>query len=263
MSTYLMAGPEFHAALQNVYSDIDSTAVSVVFDYEANIDLDGSKFPYTADVSKDQDKSITAAVSKTGTCIIVYSNDDICATACHNMFYNMKALSSISFDNFSLSDCTSTRRMFMNCSSLQYLSFANMQALNISDYQEMLSGCISLKQLNLGFLACKSDTSAYNMFYNCTSLRVLHVSKQFTFTQSMNLLNPQEQYIACTDGKWHIAGESDALSAPFAESKTAAYFAVPVDSDKYNQTIVTLESLKAAVKQIAVAFDERLKAVQS
>ena len=117
MFKYLLPGSELHDRLRNTFSDIDNTLVYCMFKTTDDVKSIVASMP---SVSVDMDKtgSILASMSQDGTTLIIHSEFGIKAKDCQMMFYRMKLLSHVSFDNFNTSECTTRRRMFMGGESV-------------------------------------------------------------------------------------------------------------------------------------------------
>lgn len=157
MSAYLIPGVEFNTAIKAVSDSVQSSLVSIAFEYTANVNVDASKFNSAIDVSKDKDNSVRALLSNDSTRLIVHSEDDICIADAHNMFYAMQALSCVAFNNFSLSTCTNVSRMFMNCRSLLEVNLSSCTSDMIASADEMFSGCISCQSINISRIALPKE----------------------------------------------------------------------------------------------------------
>lgn len=264
MSAYLLSGVEFNAAIKAAGDSVQSALVSVAFEYSANVSVNASQFNAAIDVSKDKDNSVRALLSKDSTQLIVHSDDDICTSDAHNMFYAMTALSCVEFNNFSLAVCTNVSRMFMNCKSLTEVNLSNCTAESIASADEMFSGCISCQSINISRISLPKGTSVYNLFNQCYSLRRLSVGEKFAFTDAMALANPQTKYVPSTNGKWNDPNKGtsfDASDLASVHKQACTYYANNVASAQHDSNIVTLETLKCAASQIASAVSNRLKVI--
>lgn len=266
MSAYLLPGVEFNAAIKALSDAVQNALVYVAFEYSANVHIDASKFNAAIDVSNNKDNSVRALLSKDATCLIVHSDDDICVSDAHNMFFSLKALSSVQFNNFSLSSCINVSRMFMNCASLIEVNLSNCTADSVTAADEMFSGCISCQSINISRIALPEGTPAYHMFYECYTLRRLSVGSKFVFTDAMALANPQPEYVPSTNGKWNNPKQGASFNASelaAAHKQACTYYANDVASTQHDSNIVTLKTLKCAASQIASAVSDRLKVIDA
>ena len=93
-----------------------------------------------------------------------------------SLFYELTALSSITFDNFNTSKVTNMWRMFYYCSSLTSLNVSSFDTSKVIDMEGMFYYCRSLTSLNISNFNTSSVTNMSNMFRNCESLNQLSLS---------------------------------------------------------------------------------------
>lgn len=262
MFKYLLPGSELHDRLRSTFSGIDGNLVHCMF--KSTDDIKTAVSGWTS-VSVDMDKtgSILASLSNDETTLIIHSDFGIKAVDCQMMFYRMKALSHVSFDNFNTSECTTMRRMFMGCESLCEVDMHGLSSYSVQDFTEMFSGCLSCSSIDVCGLEVPShaETCVYSdMFKDCKCLRVISVGSEFSFSNSMSLANPDSSYIKQTNGKWNRLLDGASFNSNSIPSNVkCSYYAIPVNSNMHDNELVTLGSIKSASKQIVQAMSKQLR----
>ena len=261
MSVYLLPGSEFHDKLRQRKPDIDSTLMYATFDYTRNVPNYVMEWPQV-DVGVTGTSDVMACVSSDGTTLFVHSNETISLRDCQMMFYRMSSLVRVDLNNFSTEECTTFRRMFMNCTSIPFVDMSNLEAPYAEDFTEMFSGCSSCTSIDISNLSVPSsaETCVFSdMFKNTTSLRRLSVGKQFAFSTSMSLSNPDTLVIPESDGLWHSNFDEKSYTVDTLPSGVrTTYFAVDVKSNNHAQALVTVQDMTCAAQQIALAVKKYL-----
>ena len=262
MYKYLLPGSEFHDKLRQSNPDMDSSVVTVVFEYTDNVEhlVEGLD---SLSVASDNSDAIKASFSEDGTNLYVYSDYDIRTTDCQMMFYRMSLLSRVKFNNFNTDECTNMRRMFMNCTSLPFVDMSNLSSVNVEDFTEMFSGCSSCFSINIKEFQVPStkETCVFSdMFKELTSLRRLSVGNKFTFSGSMSLSNPDIDTIPGSDGLWYFPKTSSSFTSDqLTGGVEGTYYAYDVLSNNHDQELLTVGSLKESMKAVVMEFANTLK----
>ena len=262
MYKYLLPGSELHDKLRQINSNMDSTVVTVTFDYTDNVEplVKGLE---SLPVAHDNSDSILASFSEDGTSLYVYSDYDIRALDCQMMFYRMSSLCRVKFNNFNTDECSSMRRMFMGCSSLVFVDMSNLSSPVVEDFTEMFSGCsscLSVDVSNFQVPSTKETCVFSDMFKNTSSLRRISVGDKFTFNPSMSLSNPDISAIKESDGKWHLPCAEKAYNASeLSGGVKGTYYACNVLDSSKDSSLITLGSLKKSIEQVAVEVSKKFK----
>lgn len=264
MATELLPGSEFRSKLLDTFPNLYDKLVHVVFDYMDSITtLEGStllndvlNFDYCIVGSNPSDPryNIKAYVSGDMTYMYVLSYDDIVCNDAQLMFYNMKNLCRVEFNNFETSECKSFRKMFMGCTSLGYVDFASHAVKQNADVSDMFSGCLSCKWIDIDSCAVRTgnyDGTCSGMFYGTTSLRQLKVGHDFNILPAMNL----------PDKTWYNSVYDDTFSDGSYRHplKTTTYYSTDVRSTENDNQLVTVETLKQCIEQVAQAVSRQLR----
>lgn len=262
MFRYLLPGSELHDKLRTNTPGIDSTVMYIYFKYSEEIpDVLKEENPITVDMNNAGD--ILASISEDGTRIYIYSDYDIRTKDCQMMFYRMSNLCRVDLYNFNTDECDSMRRMFMNCTSLVYVDMNNLSSSNVEDFTEMFSGCSSCQYIDIRRFKVPStkETCVFSdMFKDTTSLRRISVGENFVFEASMSLANPNTDVIKDSNGLWNcpeLATSYNADDLPTGLDTT--YYAIDVNSDTLDKSLITLGSLKESTKDIALSVARQLK----
>lgn len=264
MTVTLLYGSEFRSKLLDTFPGIYDKVVHVVFDYMdsiANLE-NGAKVPnnilsfdYCVVSTPSTSKyDIRAYVSNDLTYMYVLSYDDIKCEDAQLMFYNMKNLCRVEFNNFETSECKSFRKMFMGCTSLNYVDFASHVIMESSDVSDMFSGCSSCKWIDISGAYSRVDNAnipCTGMFYGTDSLRKLKVGYKFNIVPAMNL----------PDKTWYNSTYDDSFSdGSYANPlKATTYYSTNVRSTENNDQLVTVEVLKQCVEQVAQAVSRQMR----
>ncbi len=191
-----------------------------------------------------------------------FSNMDTSkTTAMQWMFYDCRALKSITFgDNFKTDKVTSMRLMFGYASTLETLDLSGFNTSNVADMARMFNSCAKLTKIDFSdnfktssatdmgymFYTCRSltslDLSSFNtskvtnmssMFGDCDKLATVTLGANFDFVGTEGYLPEQtSSSITGADGKWYDmttnTGYTPANLAKFHNSlnKERAYTAV-------------------------------------
>ena len=89
------------------------------------------------------------------------------------MFYNCSSLTSLDLSSFNTSKVTNMSQVFYNCSSLISLNLSSFNTSNVTNMYWMFRSCESLTSLNLSSFNTSKVTNMSKMFYNCSSLTSL------------------------------------------------------------------------------------------
>ena len=145
------------------------------------------------DVSETRDKSIIASIE--GTILTVACEGEIFANkSCVKMFYYMKNLKSINFNNFNTSQATNMSEMFSVCSSLTSLDISNFNTSQVTDMSNMFEVCQKLTEIvGLEKWDTSQVTDMHNMFFDCNELQTLNISN---FNNS-NVINTSGMFSSC------------------------------------------------------------------
>ena len=92
-------------------------------------------------------------------------------------FYNMNAVTNITFNNLNTSECNNMNLMFGANASLLKLDLSGFDTSNVTNMAGMFNGCSTLADLNLSNFNTSNVTSMYDMFRNCEALNKLDISK--------------------------------------------------------------------------------------
>ena len=143
-----------------------ATATAVTFDYTSAHDLSALTFCGWVDLAE------TMGVYNSGTEYFVLSENEIRPRSCKGMFKNYSMLTTIIFNNFSLSQCIILSDMFYSCRSLTSLDLSgwDTSAVTIMTYMfGMCSLLTSIYMLTNPVIDNKASTGL--MFEGCTSIR--------------------------------------------------------------------------------------------
>ena len=99
---------------------------------------------------------------------------------CNQLFYNLRSVTQIDFDNFNTSNVTDMYRMFYQCRALTSLDLSNFDTSNVTDMGYMFRNCNRLTSLDVSNFNTSSVTSMSGMFYSCQALTSFTVGNNFT-----------------------------------------------------------------------------------
>lgn len=264
MTTKLLYGSEFRSKLLAAFPNLYDKLVHVVFDYtDCVTSLENGATALNNILSFDNcvvsqqagnRYDIRAYVSNDLTYMYVLSYDDIKCEDAQLMFYNMKNLCRVEFNNFETAECKSFRKMFMGCTSLNYVDFSSHTVAETADVSDMFSGCSSCKWIDIsGAAVRRNDTYSpcTGMFYGTNSLRQLKVGYKFNILPAMNLPN-KTWYNSTYDDSFSDGSYTNPL-------KATTYYSTNVHSTENNDALVTVEVLKQCVEQVAQAVSRQLR----
>lgn len=258
---YLLPGSEFRDKLTDILSTVGSVSTEIVFgyteDYSAKIvGITGTPVDF------DEAGNINAYVVDDGKHILVLSDSDIFLKDCQMMFYRLKALERVSFDNFNTLECTNMHRMFMTCTKLRYVNMPTQTSANVTDFSEMFNESPNISFIDIRNFTLVADPNTCNfvdMFKGCTGLRRLRLGRNFQYSPEMELQNPDVAYIPDTDGKWHdlvsgISYEADDIPS----NADVTYYAIDVTSGTYDNAIMSFGTAKEVAEQMSISVNNML-----
>lgn len=261
MSYYLLPGSEFRDKLTDIFSDVGGVTETIVFSYTDKYS-DRISGITAVPVDFDEAGSINAYVLDEGKTILILSKSDIYCKDCQMMFYRMKVLEKISFENFNTSECTNMHRMFMTCYKLRYVNMSTQTSANVMDFSEMFNECPEVSFIDIRNFTLTADPETcdfVDMFKGCSGLRRLSVGRNFQYSPEMELANPKTSYIQDSDGKWHdlttgISYDSDDLPSNI----DTTYYAIDVSpKTALDTSIMSFETMRAVAEQIAISVNNK------
>lgn len=95
---------------------------------------------------------------------------------CYQLFYNLRSVTQIDFDNFDTSNVTDMYRMFYQCRALTSLDLSNFDTSSVTNMSYMFYYCQALTSLDLSNFDTSNVTDMGYMFRNCNRLTPLDVS---------------------------------------------------------------------------------------
>lgn len=175
----LKIGTEMAKLIKNSSSHTTSNSVvtKIIFDYYENWESSITGLSALA-VDEMGQGNIELYRSNDKTTVYILSQCGINANVdASYMFYNMRTVSSIQFNNFGTRNTNNMYYMFMNDYALTSLDLATFTTNKVTNFQRMFSGANKLKSINLSsFITSEAIDFSY-MFYNCTALQALDVSR--------------------------------------------------------------------------------------
>ena len=169
----LLTGSKVNTLLQeyNNTTKIDT----IIFDYPYK--YNDVEFSSTENADVDGTGNITLNISADGKTAYILSNDKIsCNQYCSKMFYGLKELTAIEFNNFDTSKVTDMTRMFGECRSLTELDVTNFDTSKVTDMSGMFGYCSILTEIDISNFDTSKVTSMAGMFSCCYELTKLDVS---------------------------------------------------------------------------------------
>ena len=101
----------------------------------------------------------------------LYANQDA-----SGMFNHLDQLTSIDFNGFDLTYCSSVAEMFGHCRSLTDIDLSMWNTHSVSDFSGLFTNCRNLKNVDLLSLDMTSATNIGSMFALCSSLEEIDLS---------------------------------------------------------------------------------------
>ena len=160
----LMAGTQFRTTLKEMSGFENVTEIRFV---KGTPNTNGVNVAIEGEAKAHIEGSILTIASKGE----IFANKD-----CSWMFYDLKKLNKIIFDNFDTSNVIDMTRMFDACNSLTSLDLSNFNTSKVTDMSFMFVSCNSLTSLDLSNFNTSKVTSMSSMFGGCNSLTSLDLS---------------------------------------------------------------------------------------
>ena len=233
--------------------------------------IKGTPNPDGVDVSEAQDGSIKAYIE--GTILTVASKGEIYANPnCRDVFFNLKNILNIKFDNFDTSQVTDMQYMFDGCGSLTSLDVSNFDTSKVTDMESMFANCISLKNIDVSNWDTSQVTDMHFMFFDCNSLTSLDLSKwdtsnvtdmssMFSYCNNLNgeitIMNPNVtsysgMFIGCS------TNSSAKFIVKYVDEATKVVAERIVTTKSYNSNVFLYEPPKPATLMNGQRFNSTI-----
>ena len=164
-------------------SRIPGSCTTIVFD--SLLDEEGNPIPEYQQIVEDsiyttavtQDGSPNVNLYYVDTTAYILSNKTIqFPKNCHNMFYFLNTLESITFNNIETKDVQNMSAMFARCSSLQELDLEAFNTAKVTDFSSMFFKCEKLQNLNISTFETGEAENLNDMFSCCYKLVTLNLT---------------------------------------------------------------------------------------
>ena len=232
----LLGGTTLNAIIKDTdfSSTINYTVTKVVF---------GNKSTYSSivngitgmDVTQEQSGRVKLYRVGTQVYILHETGGTIYApTSCYQIFWNIKGMREIVFDNFDTSLVTKMGDMFYGNPSLASLDLSGFNTSSVTDIQSMFERCTGLVSLDLSNfnLTSLSSNLVSDLFYGCTNLRVIYTSSDWNLSS-----NSTDVFKNCPElrgyylngntlayNAWDENATNDGTYAKLATSSNGCYF---------------------------------------
>ena len=202
----LINGEDFNKTLKNSIStnSVNTTITKIVFDYWVNgysengvVVFKESDWGKGTPIDVDGLGGIKLFKSDDGTKAYILSETQIYANInCKDMFYYMKGVAEIVFNNFDTSKVENMYRLFRHCEEIETLDISSFNTENVTNMYDMFGSCTKLSNIKgLNTLKTSKVTDMSRMFWECTGLTSLDVS---TFNTS-NVIYMHQTFGGCTE----------------------------------------------------------------
>ena len=182
----LQKEPNYIIATYNVTSTSSST--KLIGSSSRNIlemEVDGTKVT----------PSTTYTFSSTGEHTVKLSVSDLSL-----LFYNIKQLTSLDFDNLKGGSFTSMQSMCYGCTSLSSINMGSCLLPNVTNLSSCFTNCSKITKIDLSPLEGANITSLISVFEKCSSLRSIDLSPLLASSASL-----PKAFAGCTSLKTIIA----------------------------------------------------------
>jgi len=204
-TTMLLQGQELNYKIKNSYAAQDFETSKVTFgyldDYADVVSWDN--YESYVDVNNEGKIRLFRKLADDGSYnVYILSEDKIYANQnCYNMFYNLRTVEQIEFENFDTSYTTTMRQMFYmydtveasTSSSLKTLDLSGFDLSNVTNIRAMFAYNSALESVNISNWNTNKVTDMAYLFQACENLKSIDVSG---FNTS-NVVDMEGMFIRC------------------------------------------------------------------